>query len=227
MVARVAGLAAGSSADLWVLRLMTRLRARSATASAGSTARRGPRRHVRVTLLVALPLSFALRGHDRGAPRREPGGRSGGAGTNYDWWQEFSAQAAGPRHHVRAVDHRLRRRARQPQRAPRQPAAGRDDRRRDRGLAGAVVVPVRRLLDRFARRRPTRAHGFFAACGIHFWRFLRLGVVAWLYCFLFRGVHALDFRRRSIRGLTRDVTVERTAFAADPLLPDLRLAAGA
>ena len=31
------------------------------------------------------------------------------------------------------------------------------------------------VLDRYARMRPTRTTGFFAACGTHFWRFLRLG----------------------------------------------------
>ena len=34
------------------------------------------------------------------------------------------------------------------------------------------------VLDRYARQRPTRAHGFFAAAGVFFWRFLRLGLVA-------------------------------------------------
>jgi len=32
-------------------------------------------------------------------------------------------------------------------------------------------------IDRYARDRPTRAHGFFAACGVFFFRFLRLGLV--------------------------------------------------
>ena len=31
------------------------------------------------------------------------------------------------------------------------------------------------ILDRYARRRPTRAHGFFGACGAHFGAMLRLG----------------------------------------------------
>jgi hypothetical protein len=32
-------------------------------------------------------------------------------------------------------------------------------------------------IDRYARDRPTHAHGFFAACGVFFFRFLRLGLV--------------------------------------------------
>ena len=36
------------------------------------------------------------------------------------------------------------------------------------------------VIDRFARARRTRSHGFFGACGMHFWRLLRLGALAWL-----------------------------------------------
>lgn len=50
------------------------------------------------------------------------------------------------------------------------------------------------ILDRFARARPTRTAAFFAACGVFFWRFLRLAVIAgaaywalfaWLHPYLF------------------------------------------
>src|SRR5207247_7283387 len=37
-------------------------------------------------------------------------------------------------------------------------------------LAGGII-------DRYARDRATRSHGFFQACGVFFFRFLRLGVV--------------------------------------------------
>src|ERR1043166_1548235 len=36
------------------------------------------------------------------------------------------------------------------------------------------------IIDRYARDRATHAHGFFAACGVHFFRFLRLGAIEWL-----------------------------------------------
>ena len=36
------------------------------------------------------------------------------------------------------------------------------------------------IIDRYARDRPTRAIGFFAASGVFFFRFLRLAVVQWL-----------------------------------------------
>ena len=50
------------------------------------------------------------------------------------------------------------------------------------------------IIDRFARARPIRTAAFFAACGVYFWRFLRLAVMtgaaywalfAWLHPFLF------------------------------------------
>jgi hypothetical protein len=68
------------------------------------------------------------------------------------------------------------------------------------------------IIDRYARQRPTRAGGFFAACGEHFWRFLRLGVgVGVVYALLFGPVHAWLVEGAYAR-LTREVTVERTAF---------------
>jgi hypothetical protein len=69
------------------------------------------------------------------------------------------------------------------------------------------------VLDRYARMRPTRAPGFFAACGTHFWRFLRLGILAVAaYSILFDLVHPWLFDD-FYPWLTRDTTVERTAFA--------------
>jgi hypothetical protein len=69
------------------------------------------------------------------------------------------------------------------------------------------------IIDRLARGRPTRSPGFFAACGTHFWRLLRLGAVAWIvYGLLFRYVHGWIFTDAFER-LTRDVTAERMAFA--------------
>jgi len=50
------------------------------------------------------------------------------------------------------------------------------------------------ILDRYARRRPTRAQAFFGACGVFFFRFLRLGVVAAAgYYVLFGLIHAWVF----------------------------------
>jgi hypothetical protein len=84
------------------------------------------------------------------------------------------------------------------------------------GAASAYIVlwlfVAGGILDRYARDRPTRAHGFFAASGVFFFRFLRLSVVMWLvYGFLFRYVHTWLLTDLYAR-LTRDLTVERTAF---------------
>jgi hypothetical protein len=72
-------------------------------------------------------------------------------------------------------------------------------------LAGGII-------DRLARDRATRAHGFFAACGVFFFRFLRLAVAqSIVYAVLFGLLHPWLFGRLYPR-LIHDVTVERTAF---------------
>ena len=72
-------------------------------------------------------------------------------------------------------------------------------------LAGGV-------LDRYARARPTRSYEFFMACGVYFVRFLRLApFIALAYYVLFAVVHPVLFEGLFAE-LTRDVTVERTAF---------------
>jgi hypothetical protein len=69
------------------------------------------------------------------------------------------------------------------------------------------------LIDRYARDRATRAAGFFAAAGVYFPRFARLAVVQGVvYGFLFAGLHPYLFERVFHR-LTREMAVEREAFA--------------
>jgi len=78
-------------------------------------------------------------------------------------------------------------------------------------LAGGII-------DRYARDRATRSSGFFAACGVFFFRFLRLAVVqAIVYGFLIGLLHPWLFDRLYPR-LVAGVTVERTAFAARVVL---------
>ena len=48
-----------------------------------------------VTLLIALPLSIVLDGMIEAHLGRSLAADAAAAGTNYDWWQEFSAQATG------------------------------------------------------------------------------------------------------------------------------------
>jgi hypothetical protein len=68
------------------------------------------------------------------------------------------------------------------------------------------------ILDRYARARSTRSYEFFTACGVYFARFLRMApFIALAYYLLFAVVHPL-LLERLFGELTRDVTVERTAF---------------
>lgn len=68
------------------------------------------------------------------------------------------------------------------------------------------------ILDRYARGRRIGTRGFFAASGVFFFRFLRLGVAAGIaYWFLFTYVHEWLFARWYVN-VTRDIPVERTVF---------------
>jgi hypothetical protein len=165
-----------------------------------------------MTLLVALPLSIALRGMLETHLGASLAAGPAAAGTNYDWWQEFSAQASGLGTTFvpsiigfGAVLDNL--------------SALLDDAPMATTIAGAVAAWMvvwsflsGGIIDRLARDRRTRSSGFFAACGVHFWRFLRLGVAAWcVYATLFGYVHHWIFVS-GLERLTRDLTVERTAF---------------
>ncbi len=68
------------------------------------------------------------------------------------------------------------------------------------------------ILDRFARARPIRTAAFFAACGVYFVRFIRLGlIVAAAYWALFAWLHPFLFGTIWNRW-TRDLTSERDAI---------------
>ncbi len=167
---------------------------------------------VSVTLLVALPLSLALRGMIAAHLGRSLAADAVSAGTSYDWWQEFTAQATAlgstfvpsivgfgaALDNVSGLLDNL-------------PLAS--------TIAGATAAWMAiwsflsgGVIDRLARNRPTRSHGFFAACGLYFWRFARLGAVALvIYYVLFSTVHPLLFGDL-FSALTRDMTSERRAF---------------
>lgn len=190
--------------------------------SALSALRDGIRRVNRAKLLVlgmflatlgtALPLSFAVHDAIEAHLGRSLAADAAAAGANSDWWQEFSAQASGLAatlgpsiigfgavlDNLSGVADNL-------------PLAG-----TIAGVTAAWLVIWSFLsggaMDRLARQRPTRTSGFFGACGVHFWRFLRLGLIAWLvYGALFGSVHGWIFDTAYDR-LTRDLAVERTAF---------------
>jgi hypothetical protein len=74
------------------------------------------------------------------------------------------------------------------------------------------------ILDRYARQRRLGSHAFFGACGTFFWRFLRLAVIVGLvYGLLFGLLHSWLFGTL-YPWLTRETSVERTAFVIRLLL---------
>ena len=134
-------------------------------------------------------------------------------GVDFDWWNEFLAQAGGLGQTFgtsvigfAAVVRNLS------------------------GVADARFLPLPLMLvvaghlllslfllggvlDRLARDRATTSHGFFGACGIFFFRFLRLGLIAAvLYALLFGSFRPWLFDDL-YPAWTREVTEERRAFA--------------
>jgi hypothetical protein len=165
-----------------------------------------------MTLLVALPLSVALRGMLETHLGTSLLAQSAAAGTNYEWWQEFLSQATGlgatflPS--IIGFGAVLENLSAFVDNAPMAATVA--------GVTAAWMVTWSFLsggvLDRLARDRRTRTPGFFAACGLHFWRFLRLGLFAWLiYACLFGWVHGWIFSD-AYPALTEDLTSERTAL---------------
>lgn len=165
-----------------------------------------------VTLLAALPLALTLRAMIGAHLGRSLAAGAAADAVNYDWWQEFQSQASGLGTTFspaiigfassldslsRVLDAR----------APVAPIAG---------ALGTYLVAWTLLsggiFDRYARQRRTRAHGFFAACGAFFWRFLRLGIAAAaMYSVLFIYVHRW-LLNDAYEWLIVDVTEERIAF---------------
>ncbi len=165
------------------------------------------------TFILALPLALVLHemiGTDLGASLMAD---EAARGVNLDWWNEFLAEATGVGQTFvpavigfAAVMKNLSDIA--------------DARTLVPALAGVVGAQIAvsiflagGVLDRLARDRVVRAHAFFAACGVWFWRFLRLGVLAGAaYVVLFATIHPWLFETLYPRW-TADVSVERTAFA--------------
>ena len=165
-----------------------------------------------LTLAAAVPLAVVMRGAIESHLGRSLMASNAADAVNYDWWQEFTSQASGLTTTFSPAIIGF--------------AATLDNLSSILDAEG-TVAPITALLaaylvawtflsggvlDRYARQRPTRAFGFFGASGIFFWRFLRLAIVAAVvYWFLFLYVHQwlLD---DAYRRLTRDLSVERSAF---------------
>ena len=165
------------------------------------------------TLLTAVPLALTLRGLIETHLGASLEAAAAADAVNYDWWQEFTSQASGLGTTFTPTVIGF---------------AATLDSISSVLDAQAEIVPVAAalatyllvwiflsggIIDRYARQRPTRAHGFFAASGVFFWRFVRLAVVAGaVYWFLFTSLHGwlfTDLYARLIGGLA----VEREAFA--------------
>lgn len=133
------------------------------------------------------------------------------SGVDLRWWDEFAAQSGTPRSFTPSII------------AGAAPVGTYSDLLDGNGprleVFGALglglllwVFLSGGLLDRYARRRRTGARGFFGACGVFFFRFLRLGLLAGLaYAFLLGPVHSWLFDG-AYPWLTRETSVERTAF---------------
>ena len=165
-----------------------------------------------VTLLAALPLAVTMRGMIGADLGRSLRSDAVADGVDDDWWQEFALRTSGLgttftpsvigfAATLDSISSVMDARPQQVQ------VAG--------ALTGyllAWVFLAGGILDRYARQRRTRAYGFFAAAGVFFWRFLRLGAIAAvLYWFLFVRVHAWLFDDL-YDWLTLDLAVERDAF---------------
>ncbi|HKB14334.1 MAG TPA: hypothetical protein VKD69_26895, partial [Vicinamibacterales bacterium] len=165
-----------------------------------------------MTLLVSVPLAVAMRSLLAQHLGNSLIADSAASGVDYDWMQEFADQATGLGVTFKptiigfaAVLDNL--------------SAFLDNTSRPVVIVAAASIYVigwlflaGGIIDRLARDRATRAHGFFAACGVHFFRFLRLAVVQWIvYALLFGALHPWLFERLYPR-MIHEVTVERTAF---------------
>jgi hypothetical protein len=139
-------------------------------------------------------------------------------GVNYDWWQEFVSQTTGIGAtftptiigFAATLDNI---------------SSLLDGQRELAPIAGAIALYLLAwtfltggIIDRYARQRPVRAAGFFAASGVHFFKLLRLAVVSgvaywWLFVYVRRWLFLEWFVERSrIMSVERDVFLLRLAL---------------
>jgi hypothetical protein len=166
-----------------------------------------------LTLAITLPLAFVLRDMLEAHLGRSLMAGAALHGANYEWWQEFSAQATAigttfvPS--IIGFGAVLLNLSNLLDNVPLLTAVA--------GVTGAWLVVWSFLsggiIDRYARNRPTRSRGFFGACGAHVAAIARLGVIALAaYAFLFGWLHPLLLTGAYGR-ITHELAVERAAFA--------------
>jgi hypothetical protein len=164
------------------------------------------------TLLVTLPLALGLRAQIEQHLGGSLAADTAASGVNYDWMQEFGDQATGVGVTFKptiigfgAVLDNL--------------SGFLDNVQRPVVIMGAAAAYLALwifiaggIIDRYARNRPTPLHGFFAASGVFFFRFLRLAAIMGIvYGVLFEYLHPWLFDRLYPR-LTYEMSAERTAF---------------
>ena len=164
------------------------------------------------TILLAMPLAVTLHGMLADHLGSSLAAETAVTGVNYDWWNEFLAQAAGVGQSFvpaiigfAAVMKNL--------------SDIVDVKGWSTVIASAIVAQlvvstflIGGAMDRLARDRAIGAGGFFQACGVYFFRFLRLGAMsAVIYWLLFAKLHPWMFDT-VYADLIKDLPVERTAF---------------
>ena len=165
-----------------------------------------------ITVVLALPLAITMRGLLQTHLGASLAAEGAADGVNYDWWQEFRSQATGIGTtfsptiigFAATLDNL---------------SALLDGEREIAPIAGALALYllawtflVGGIIDRYARQRPIRAAGFFAASGVHFFRLLRLAIVSgFVYWWLFAYVHPWLFLEWFV-DRTRTISVERDVF---------------
>lgn len=171
-----------------------------------------------LTVLVSLPLALVLRGMIAQQLGHSMTADSVADGIDYDWLQEFADQASGVGVTLKptiigfgAVLDNM--------------SAFVDNTARPMVVVAAASAYIAvwlflagGIIDRYARDRPIGAHAFFAVSGVYFFRFLRLAAIQWIgYALLFGSLHPYLFNT-VYPSLTRETTVERTAFLINLVL---------
>lgn len=165
------------------------------------------------TIIVSLPPALLLRDAIAAQLGDSLAAEAVARGVDHDWWNEFLAQSTGLGQSFRPVIVGF--------------AAVLDNASR---IADAQATPpvvawiaaaylllslflAGGIVDRLARDRRIGAAAFFSACGVWFFRLLRLGAIAaFVYWWLFTAVHPLLFDTL-YPAWTHEVTEERVAFA--------------
>lgn len=165
-----------------------------------------------LTFVLAVPLALTLRGMLQDHLGRSLAANDVADAVNYDWWNEFTLQTSGLGTtftpsvigFATVLDNL---------------SGIADARVQIVPVAGAIALYLLGwvflsggILDRYARQRPIGAAAFFSACGVYFFRFLRLTVIAGLvYWYLFGVVHQWLFAEQWA-SLNRELASERTAI---------------